>query len=120
MNIKELIVLSDLYAPKAYADFKETEWGVMFYDEKNKTMHDVNHACIIKDESFVPALQEIRAFYTEKVSRQEFIFPVFNTGIINLILHPADSAYTGSGIFSIFFFWIPARLPRQISCKSGN
>ena len=32
MNIKELIVLSDLYAPKAYADFKETEWGVMFYD----------------------------------------------------------------------------------------
>ncbi len=66
MNIKELILLSDLYAPKAYADFKETEWGIMFYDESNKTMHDVNHACILKNEYFEFALSEITDFYTEK------------------------------------------------------
>ncbi len=94
MNIKELIVLSDLYAPKAYADFKETEWGVMFYDEKNKTMHDVNHACIIKDESFVPALQEIRAFYTEKGITPRIYLSGFQHRD-----HKSDLASCGFGVY---------------------
>lgn len=66
MNIKELIMLSDIYAPKAYADFKESKWGIMFYDESNKSMHDANHACILKNEYFEFALNEITQFYTEK------------------------------------------------------
>lgn len=66
MNIKELIMLSDIYAPKAYADFKETDWGILFYDTENPTMHDVNHACIVKDECFETALDEIKSFYTSK------------------------------------------------------
>lgn len=66
MNIKELIMLSDIYAAKAYADFQETAWGIMFYDTENPTMHDVNHACIIQEEYFETALDEIRSFYTLK------------------------------------------------------
>lgn len=66
MNIKELIMLSDIYAPEAFTDFVETPWGIMFYDVNNPTMHDVNHACILNDDSFVSALSDIKSFYIEK------------------------------------------------------
>ena len=66
MNIKELIILSDIYAPEAYADFVETPWGIMFYDLKNPTMHDVNHACILDNSCFNSALADIKKFYIEK------------------------------------------------------
>lgn len=66
MNIKELIMLSDIYVQKAYADFCETPWGIMFYDDENPTMHDVNHACIVNEEYFESALEEIKAFYASK------------------------------------------------------
>lgn len=63
MNIKELIMLSDIYAPKAYADYQETEWGILFYDANNPTMHDANHACILNEQYFEAALEEIKSFY---------------------------------------------------------
>lgn len=66
MNLKELIMLSDIYAPQAYADFAEMPWGIMFYDSNNPTMHDVNHACIINDSDFASALADIRSFYIQK------------------------------------------------------
>lgn len=66
MNLKELIMLSDIYAPQAYADFAEMPWGIMFYDSNNPTMHDVNHACIINDGDFDSALADIRSFYIQK------------------------------------------------------
>lgn len=66
MNLKELIVLSDIYAPSAYADMVEKAWGVMFYDENSPTKHDSNHASILNDDLFVEAIEEIRHFYIAK------------------------------------------------------
>ncbi len=66
MNIKDLIALSDIYAPAAYADMRKTDWGVLFWDDNNPTMHDVNHACILNEEKFSGALTEIRDFYSGK------------------------------------------------------
>lgn len=66
MNIKELIMLSDIYAPEAYADIIEMPWGIMFYDDNNPTMHDVNHACILNDALFTTALEDIKSFYLQK------------------------------------------------------
>ena len=66
MNIKELIMLSDIYAPEAYADYAETPWGIMFYDLNNPTMHDVNHACILDNSRFNSALADIKEFYIKK------------------------------------------------------
>lgn len=66
MNIKELIALSDVYAPSAYADMQKTDWGVLFWDDNNPTKHDINHACILDDAKFETALAEIRDFYSAK------------------------------------------------------
>lgn len=66
MVLKDLIALSDIYAPSAYADMQKTDWGVLFWDENNPTMHDINHACILDEEKFSEALEEIQDFYTQK------------------------------------------------------
>lgn len=66
MTLNDLIALSDIYAPSAYADMQKTDWGVLFWDTNNPTMHDTNHACILKEEYFSAALKEIQAFYTQK------------------------------------------------------
>ncbi len=66
MNIKELITLSDIYAPMAYADWVETDWGVMFYDDNNPTKHDINHACILNNEYIDRAFEEVRDFYMNR------------------------------------------------------
>lgn len=66
MNLKELITLSDIYAPSAYADMVETEWGVMFFDENSPTKHDSNHASILNDNLFNDAIEEIKQFYIAK------------------------------------------------------
>lgn len=82
MNIKELIMLSDIYAPEAYADYAETPWGIMFYDLNNPTMHDVNHACILDNSRFNSALADIKEFYIKKVLFQEYIFTARSIGIL--------------------------------------
>lgn len=66
MNLRELIALSDIWAPSAYADMHKTDWGVMFFDDNNPTKHDINHACIIDDGAFENALSEICDFYLSK------------------------------------------------------
>lgn len=66
MNIKDLIALTDTYAPSAYADMLTTDWGVLFWDDNNPTQHDANHACILNDALFEKALIDIQNFYLQK------------------------------------------------------
>lgn len=66
MILKDLISLSDVFAPAAYAEMRRTEWGVLFWDDNNPTKHDINHARILNDERFADALAEIREFYTDR------------------------------------------------------
>lgn len=66
MILKDLIMMSDIFAPAAYAYMQRTDWGAMFWDDSNPTKHDINHACILNENKFSEALAEIKAFYTEK------------------------------------------------------
>lgn len=66
MILRDLISLSDVFAPAAYADMQRTDWGVLFWDDNNPTKHDINHACILNEEKFSDALSEIREFYADK------------------------------------------------------
>lgn len=63
MDVFERIKLAEIYEIKAFSNCIETEWGVMFYDESNPTMHDTNHACILNDSKFTIAIDEIIYFY---------------------------------------------------------
>lgn len=54
--------------PKLFSSYKETEYGILFFDEENKDSHDSNHAVIYPEhiDNLGSVLKNITAFYTEK------------------------------------------------------
>lgn len=65
--IRKIKLEEDMF-PKTFTDFEEKDFGVLFYNEKNKNSYDSNHAVIyknkIKDLDLV--LNSITEFYTKR------------------------------------------------------
>jgi len=68
--------------PKLFADFKETDYCILYYNEQNKESHDSNHAVIYPDRinNLSDVLKEVTAFYNKK-------------SIVPAIFHPFVEGY---------------------------
>ena len=67
MNIKDGYVEEDLF-PKIFTEYEERDYGILFYNMKNKDSFDSNHAVIYKDRihDLQRVLADIVQFYKEK------------------------------------------------------
>ncbi|MBR4342207.1 MAG: GNAT family N-acetyltransferase [Lachnospiraceae bacterium] len=70
MNIKDGYLEEDLF-PKIFTEYEERDYGILFYNMKNKDSFDSNHAVIYKDRihDLSQVLTDIIKFYKEKGSR---------------------------------------------------
>jgi hypothetical protein len=82
MNIKESILKEEEEFPKLFSAYKITDFGIMFFMENNKDLHDGNHAIIYPDKIFDlgNVLDEITEFY-------------LNKKIVPAIFHPFKEKY---------------------------
>lgn len=82
MNYKECILKEEAEFPKIFSSFVEKEFGIMFYMENNKELHDGNHAILNTEKitNLKSILNEITDFYLSK-------------GIIPAIYHPFKENY---------------------------
>lgn len=55
MNYKECILKEEAEFPKLYASYVEKEFGIMFYMDNNKNLHDGNHAILYPESFTAPA-----------------------------------------------------------------
>ena len=68
-EIAQKIIHAEYIFPKSFSNLKETDWGMLFYNEDNPGSHDSNHAIITKcDENtdFDRIIKEIKEFYLSK------------------------------------------------------
>ena len=67
MNIQDGYLEEDLF-PKIFTEYEERDYGILFYNMKNKDSFDSNHAVIYKDRihDLQRALADIVQFYKEK------------------------------------------------------
>ena len=67
MNLEKLYREEDLF-PREFTTYAEREYGLLFYDEKNKCSYDSNHAIIFKDRvsDISKVLDDITRFYQRK------------------------------------------------------
>ncbi len=67
MNIQDGYVEEDLF-PKIFTEYEERDYGILFYNMKNKDSFDSNHAVIYKDRihDLQRVLADIVQFYEEK------------------------------------------------------
>ena len=67
MNIQDGYVEEDLF-PKIFTEYEECDYGILFYNMKNKDSFDSNHAVIYKDRihDLQRVLADIVQFYKEK------------------------------------------------------
>jgi len=65
-NIKAIMLEEDMF-PKAFTNFSEKDFGVLFYNEQNKNSYDSNHALINKNKitDLGSVLDFITEFYTK-------------------------------------------------------
>ena len=68
MDIKESILTEEAEYPKNFASYKKFEFGIAFYFEKSKELHEGNHAILFpeKIKNLESALNEITKFYINK------------------------------------------------------
>lgn len=79
---KTIIRREEYEFPKLFTHFRETEYGILFYNEQNKESHDSNHAVIYPDriDNLSSVLKEIADFYNKK-------------SIVPAIFHPCVKGY---------------------------
>jgi GNAT superfamily N-acetyltransferase len=65
-NIKGIKLEEDMF-PKTFTNFKEKDFGIMFYNEHSKNSYDSNHALIYKRKitNLGSVLDSITEFYTK-------------------------------------------------------
>jgi predicted GNAT family N-acyltransferase len=68
MNIRNCILKEELEFPKIFTNYKETEYGILFYNENNKESYDSNHVIIYPDKitDFGKTVADIKKFYKGK------------------------------------------------------
>jgi len=68
MELRARIEIEEDLFPKTFTNFIEKDYGILFYNEKNKDSFDSNHALIYKDKiiDLVETLNEISEFYLSK------------------------------------------------------
>lgn len=67
MNLETIFREEDLF-PREFAKYEKREYGLLFYDEKNKDSYDSNHAVIFKDKimDLDVVLADVVQFYQSK------------------------------------------------------
>jgi len=68
MELIECIINEEQEFPKLFASYAEMEYGLLFYNEKEKESYDSNHAIIYPDKitDFEAVISEIKDFYIRK------------------------------------------------------
>lgn len=68
MDIENRIIMTEIEFPKVFTNFICKEYGMLFYNENNKTSHDSNHAVLYSDkiENLDDVLDQISEFYKKK------------------------------------------------------
>ena len=67
MNLEKIYWEEDVF-PREFAAYEERDYGILFYNERNKFSNDSNHAVIFKDRiSDIPkVMEDITGFYLGK------------------------------------------------------
>ena len=65
---KSIIRREENEFPKIFTQYKETQYGILFYNEENKESHDSNHAVLYPEriDNLSVVLRNIASFYKEK------------------------------------------------------
>ena len=65
---KEIILREEAEFPRLFADVCEKDYGLLFYQERNRECHDANHAILHpgKSDDLAAVLDDIRGFYLQK------------------------------------------------------
>jgi len=68
MNVEKQIMLEEDLFPKMITNFVEVDYGILFFNEENKTSYDSNHAVIFKERinDLDQVLKDVIAFYQAK------------------------------------------------------
>lgn len=68
MTIRQKCLREEMEFPKWFSNYEEKEYGIIFYNEKEKESHDSNHAVLYHDKinSLHSVLTEIKDFYLNK------------------------------------------------------
>jgi ribosomal protein S18 acetylase RimI-like enzyme len=90
MNLSKLYQQENLF-PRGFANFKETKYGILFYNEDIPNSYDANHAIILNyDCNLREAIENIKSFYLNlkivpriyqsfQSREEEKIFPLLKT-----------------------------------------
>lgn len=68
-EIAKRIIDTEYIFPKSFSNLRETDYGMLFYNEDNRDSHDSNHAIITKyneNTDFGRIIKEIKEFYLSK------------------------------------------------------
>lgn len=68
INIREAIIKEEDMFPKVFTNYRIESYGILFYNEDNKTSYDSNHAVIYRNEinNLGEVLDQITRFYQSK------------------------------------------------------
>lgn len=86
MNLQKCFIEEDLF-PREITTYEERDFGILFYNEKNKDSYDSNHAIIFRDKisDLDAVLEEIIRFYTEKGIRPNLYQSICDEGYFTAI-----------------------------------
>lgn len=111
MTIKESILEEEAEFPKLMADCQEKEYGLLFYMDQNKDLHDGNHAFISPEKitNLEVVLDDINDFYTEK-------------GITPSIYHPYTENYFSDNhsVFEAHGYTVTYEAPHRVMLLSAD
>jgi len=72
------LIKTELLFPKFFSNHEERDWGILFFNENNKSSHDSNHCVIFASNITDLMLEEIKAFYQEKQITPRIYHPFIN------------------------------------------
>jgi len=72
------LIKTELLFPKIFSNYEDRHWGILFYNENNKTSHDSNHCVIFGANITDLMLEEIKSFYQEKQIIPRIYHPFIN------------------------------------------
>ncbi|MBN1968827.1 MAG: GNAT family N-acetyltransferase [Candidatus Delongbacteria bacterium] len=81
INLESIFNEEDLF-PKTFTKYEETDFGLLFYNDKNKLSYDSNHALIYKNkiENLNDVLESITLFYKQKNTKPIIYESMNDTG----------------------------------------
>lgn len=72
------LIKTELLFPKIFSNYEERDWGILFYNENNKTSHDSNHCVVFETNITDLLLEDIKSFYQEKQITPRIYHPFIN------------------------------------------